>query len=110
MGVQVASHFIPRGKRVVTAKYRIWETEEFDSMGYGTLEDLPIVVLIDDMTASAGEIIAMALQEQIGAKLIGITSFGKGTIQTMDVFNDGASIKYTVGKWFAPSGKNIDAV
>ncbi|MEI7558877.1 MAG: S41 family peptidase [bacterium] len=60
------------------------------------------------MTASAGEIIALALRENIGAQLIGTQTFGKGSIQTMDEFPDGASLKYTVGKRYAPNGENIN--
>jgi carboxyl-terminal processing protease len=60
------------------------------------------------MSASASEIIALALKEQIGAKLVGVQSFGKGTIQTMDDFKDGASLKYTIGKRYSPSGANIN--
>jgi carboxyl-terminal processing protease len=71
---------------------------------------LPIVVLVDGLTASAGEIIALALQEDIGAKIIGAQSFGKGSIQTMEEFNDHASLKYTIGKRYSPLGKNIDKI
>ncbi len=60
------------------------------------------------MTASAGEIIALALQEQIGARVVGTQTFGKGSIQTLYDFADGDSLKYTVGKWYAPNGENID--
>ena len=67
-----------------------------------------MVVLVDWLTASAGEIIALALQEQIGAKLIWTQTFGKWSIQTMDEFPDGASLKYTVGKRYTPNGENID--
>jgi len=66
--------------------------------------------LIDGMTASAGEIIAMALQEQAGATLLGTQTFGKGSIQTMDEFVDGASLKYTIGRWYSPKGLNIDTI
>jgi len=67
-----------------------------------------MVVLVDGLTASAWEIIALALQEQIGAQLVGTQTFGKWSIQTMDEFNDGASLKYTVGKRYTPNGENID--
>lgn len=77
IAVEIASHFIPKNKIVVTAKYQSFPTEIYTSQGYGNFEGKPIVVLIDGMTASAGEIIAMALQEQIGATLIGTQTFGK---------------------------------
>lgn len=108
IAVEVASHFIPKDKLIVSAKYTTFEDEKMISEGYGDLENIPVVVLIDGMTASAGEIIALALQQNIGAKLIGTQTFGKGSIQTLESFDDGASLKYTVGKRYAPNGVNID--
>lgn len=109
IAVDIASHFVPQNKLIVSAKYKqLWE-EEFYSKGFDWL-NIPIVVLIDWYTASAGEIIALALQEQIGAKLIGTQSFGKWSIQTLEDFDDGASLKYTIGKRYSPSWKNIDKI
>lgn len=84
--------------------------ESFYSDGYGNLENISTVVLVDELSASASEIIALALQEQIGAKIVGKQTFGKGSIQTMSEFNNGTSLKYTIGKRYSPSGKNIDKV
>lgn len=108
ISVQIASHFIPKGKLVVSTKYTTFEDEKLLSEGYEDYQNLPMVVLVDGLTASAGEIIALALQEQIGAQLVGTQTFGKGSIQTMDEFDDGASLKYTVGKRYTPNGENID--
>ena len=108
VSVQVASHFIPKGKLVVSTKYTTFEDEKLLSERYEDYQDLPMVVLVDGLTASAWEIIALALQEQIGAQLVGTQTFGKWSIQTMDEFNDGASLKYTVGKRYTPNGENID--
>lgn len=108
IAVEVASHFVPKDRLVVSAKYTVFEDEKMYSFGYSDLQGLPVVVLIDGLTASAGEIIALALQQEIWAKLVGTQSFGKWSIQTMSDFPDGASIKYTVGKRYAPNGTNID--
>ncbi len=108
IAVNIASHFIPKGKLVVSARYTTFEDEHMKSQGYTDLQWLPVVVLVDGLTASAWEIIAIALQQQIGATLVGTTTFGKWSIQTMTDFADGASLKYTVGKWYAPNGTNID--
>lgn len=110
IAAEIVSHFLPKNKLVVTAKYKTFQDEEYLSRGYNDLTGLPVIVLIDGMTASAGEIIAMALQEQMGAKLVGTQSFGKGSIQTMDEFADGASLKYTIGKRYSPKGENIDKI
>jgi len=108
IAVSIASHFIPKDKIVVSAKYKWYENENYYSKWYGEFEWLPIVVLVDWMTASAWEIIAMALQEQAWAKLLWTTTFGKWTIQTMNEFYDWDSIKYTIWKWFAPNKQNIN--
>jgi len=108
VSVEIASHFIPKGKLVVSSKYTTFEDEKLLSEWYTDYQNIPMVVLVDWLTASAGEIIALALQEQIGAQLVGTQTFGKWSIQTMDEFDDGASLKYTVGKRYTPNGENID--
>ncbi|MCK9467223.1 MAG: S41 family peptidase [Candidatus Absconditabacterales bacterium] len=110
VAVEVVSHFITKGQLVVSANYKGYQDEKYYSKGFAEFEGLKTIVLIDGMTASAGEIIAIALQEQAGAKLLGTNSFGKGTIQTLDEFRDGDSLKYTIGKRFPPSDKNIDNI
>lgn len=108
IAVEVASHFIPKDKLVVSTKYTVFEDEKMTSYGYPDFQNIPIVVLMDGLTASAGEIIALALQQEVGAKLVGTQTFGKWSIQTMSDFPDWASLKYTVGKRYAPNGMNID--
>lgn len=109
IAVEIASHFVPINKLIVSSKYKqLWE-EEYYSRWYDVFQK-PIVVLIDWYTASAWEIIALALQEQIDAKIVWTQSFGKGSIQTMEDFDDWASLKYTIWKRYSPSGKNIDEV
>jgi len=110
IAVDIASHFIPKGKLVVSAKYTVFQDENLVSKWYGDFENIPVVVLIDGLTASAGEIIALALQHHIGAQLIGTTSFGKWSIQTMTDFVDGASLKYTVGMRYSPNGMHVDTI
>lgn len=110
ISVEILSHFVPKDKLVVTAKYKNFNDEIFNSKWYGDFENLPIVVLMDGMTASAWEIISMALQEQAWAKLVWTQSFGKWSIQTIDNFSDWDSVKYTIGKRYAPSGKNINKI
>ena len=110
IAVEISSHFIEKWKLIVSAKYKWYEDESYYSKWFWEFEDMDIVVLIDWMTASAWEIIAMALHEQAWAKLVWTTTFGKWTIQTLDEFSDGDSLKYTIWKWFPPSEKNIDKV
>lgn len=108
ISVEIVSHFIAQWDLVVSAKYKWYEDEKYYSKWFGEFEWIKTVVLIDWMTASAGEIIALALQEQAWAKLLGDTSFGKWTIQTLEEFNDGDSLKYTIWRRFPPSDKSID--
>ncbi len=110
VAVQIVSHFIPKWKLVVSAKYKAWDSEEYKSFWYWDLQDIPVVILIDDFSASASEIIALALQEQVWAKLIWIKTFWKGTIQTIEQFKNWDSLKYTVWKWYSPSWKNISHI
>jgi len=108
IAVEIASHFVPEGKLITTARYAWYPEETFVSLWYNEFNNIPIIILIDWLTASAGEIIAIALQEQIGATLIGTQTFGKWSIQTLYEFSDKDSLKYTIGRRYGPSGTNID--
>ncbi len=108
IAVEVASHFVPKDKVIVTTKYRIYPQEVYKSYGYGDFENYPVVVLVDWLTASASEIISAALRDNIGAKLVGTKTFGKGSIQTIEDFEDGSSLKYTIWRWYTPKGQNVD--
>jgi carboxyl-terminal processing protease len=103
--VKIAGQFIPKGRLVVQTVSRNSSPEKMLSPGPGTT--LPVVVLMDQDTASAAEILAAALHEDIGAPLVGTKSYGKGTMQETTSFADGSSLKYTVGKWLTPNGEWI---
>lgn len=70
--------------------------------------DYPIIVLIDENSASASEILAAALKDSYGAKLVGKNSFGKGKVQQTHRLTDGSMVKYTTAKWYTPNDVNID--
>lgn len=110
VAVQIVSHFIPKWELVVKSKYAWFADEIYTSKWYWDFEWMKVIVLIDWLTASAGEIMALALQEQVNATILWTKSFGKGTIQTLHEFDDGASLKYTIWKWFPPSGICIDKI
>jgi carboxyl-terminal processing protease len=76
----------------------------YDTTRVGVLEGLPVYVLIDGGSASASEILAGALKDNIGAILVGTKSFGKGTIQDAKQFDDGSGVHITVAKWLTPDG------
>jgi carboxyl-terminal processing protease len=75
----------------------------------GTLENFPLIVLIDEYSASASEIVAGALQDNKRALIMGRRSFGKGSVQSVVKLGDGSGLKLTVGRYYTPSGKSIQA-
>lgn len=106
--VDIATHFLPNETLVVSTKYSIFPSEDIFTRTTGELVDKPLVILVDALTASAGEIIAWALQQKIGAKLVWTTTFWKWSIQTVTEILDGAWLKYTIGKRYLPDGTNVD--
>ena len=67
-----------------------------------------IVVIINESSASASEILALALKESAGATLVGTKSFGKGTVQDTKVYQNGSMAKYTTAYWLSPNGNSIN--
>ena len=106
--VNLAGWFLEKGKIVVSEKFRSGEKEEFKSYGSGFLKNLPIVVLVNEGSASASEILAGALRDNRGVKLIGKKSFGKGTVQELQMLKDGSMVKITVAYWLLPKGHQIE--
>ena len=106
--VTIASHFLPLGSPVVMAKYRLYNTEMYKSEWTHDI-DIPVVILVDEWTASASEILALALKEnRKDVTIVGSKTFGKWSIQSLQPVSFGGSVKLTVGKRFSPSGKTID--
>ncbi|WHY54693.1 S41 family peptidase [Peribacillus simplex] len=104
--IEMASLFIPNGKVVLQVEERSGKKEVYKSENDGELK-IPVVVLIDDGSASASEIVAAAVSESADIPLIGVKSFGKGTVQTAQDFEDGSNFKYTAAKWLTPEGNWI---
>ncbi|HEX8946676.1 MAG TPA: S41 family peptidase [Candidatus Paceibacterota bacterium] len=106
--VDIASHFLPKDDVVVTEDYEGKQDNIVHrSVGYGDLpSDMKVVILIDQGSASASEILSGALQDHHVATLVGTRSFGKGSVQEL-VDIDGGSLKITVARWLTPSGRSI---
>lgn len=94
-------------KVVVTEKVGDRVVEELRSGSRPILNGVPTVVLVDEFSASASEIVAGALQDYDAAQLIGQTTFGKGSVQQLISLPEGAQLKVTIARWFTPEGRNI---
>jgi carboxyl-terminal processing protease len=108
VAVDLAGWFLKSGDIVVKEKFSSDKQEIFKARGNGALVDLPTVVLVNQGSASASEILAGALRDQRGIKLIGETTFGKGTVQELKKFRDGSEMKISVAQWLLPNGDVID--
>jgi carboxyl-terminal processing protease len=108
VAVKVAEKFIPEKKLVVFTKGRKpAQNFEFISEEKNPVLNIPIVVLINEGSASGSEIVAGALQDYKRAIIIGIKSFGKGSVQTIIPLSDGSALRLTTSKYFTPLGKEI---
>ena len=108
--VEVASEFIGKGV-VLYEQYGDGKKNTFDVLPGGQATDpkIPMVVLINEGSASASEIVAGALQDDKRATLVGVTSYGKGSVQNwVPLNNDQGAVRVTIAKWLTPSGRTID--
>ena len=107
--IKLLWHFFPKWTIVSKSKYQWFADIDHESTWRWELKDYPLVVIADQLTASAWEIIALALQES-WAPVIWMQTFGKGSIQSVQDFKDWSSLKYTIWKWYSPNDINIDQV
>ena len=110
-GVKVADLFLDSRQEIVSTRGRArGSTKEFFDEARQAWPDLPIVVLVNDGTASAAEIIAGALQDHDRAVVVGAPTFGKGLVQTLFPLGEGVALKLTTARWFTPSGRTIQRI
>ncbi len=109
ISVRIAGLWLPEGMVVVSEEFRDESSnEKFTSPGNGALKNIPTVILINGGSASASEILAGALRDNLGIKLIGTKTFGKGTVQILKQLTDGSNVKVTVANWLLPKGETIE--
>lgn len=98
--------FLPKGKELLSVRGR-GEFQKFVAERDPLASDIPLVLLVDQYSASAAEIVAGALQDYDRALVLGTTSYGKGLVQSVYNLDGGYALKITTGKWYTPSGRSI---
>jgi len=108
--IEVTSEFIGKGV-IMYEKYGDGRRDEYTALGDGRATNIPLVVLINEGSASASEILAGALQDYGRAKLVGVQSYGKGSVQNWQLLsNDQGAVRVTIARWLTPKERTIDSV
>ena len=105
--VQIANEFLPKNRLIVYTQGRKSPRQEYRSDGRGSYQQIPLVILIDEISASASEILAGAIQDNDRGTIIGRRSFGKGLVQQPIAFGDQSMIRLTIARYYSPSGRCI---
>ena len=105
--IQMVNEFLPKGRLIVYTEGRKAPRENYPSNGTGSSQQMPLIVLLDEGSASASEIFAGAIQDNDRGTIIGRRSFGKGLVQQPIEFNDGSAIRLTIARYYTPSGRCI---
>jgi carboxyl-terminal processing protease len=105
--LNIANEFLEDGDLIVYTKGKAYPREDVYANGKGSCKMNPVVVMIDEWSASASEILAGALQDNDRAYIVGRRSFGKGLVQTEIPFRDGSAVRLTIARFYVPSGRCI---
>ncbi len=105
--IQMINEFLPKNRLIVYTQGRRVKKEEYYSNGQGSYEDIPLIVLTDEFSASAAEIFSGAIQDNDRGVIIGRRTFGKGLVQQPIDFTDGSMLRLTVARYYTPSGRCI---
>lgn len=105
--IEIATEFLPKGALIVYTEDRAGNQQREYSMRSGSLQNLELVVLVDESSASSSEIVAGALQDNDRGVIIGRRTFGKGLVQRQIPFSDGSAIRLTTARYYTPTGRSI---
>ena len=105
--IQMVNEFLPNNRLIVYTQGRKSPREDYSSNGTGSNQKMPLVVLVDEGSASASEIFAGAIQDNDRGTIVGRRSFGKGLVQQPIEFSDGSAIRLTIARYYTPSGRCI---
>jgi carboxyl-terminal processing protease len=108
--VQLLSYLLPKDTEAVKIRYRGDREEIQYTNGNPKLTNVPLVILINEGSASASEIMAGAIADHKRGIIMGTQSFGKGTVQSVENFSDGSSMRITIAQWFTPNGTSVNKV
>ena len=108
-GIAIASEFIDHGV-IVTEQYGDGTKDPHNATPGGLATTIPLVVLVNGNTASASEIVSGAIQDDGRGKLVGVLTYGKGSVQNWIPLSDGGTARITIAKWLTPNGHNIDKI
>lgn len=104
----IANLFIKKDKVIYSLEYK--DSKKTIKTTTNEYRSYPIVVLVNEYTASASEVLTLALKESYGAVVVGTKTFGKGKVQVTSTLSDDTMIKYTTAKWYSPNNNNIDEI
>jgi carboxyl-terminal processing protease len=108
--IMVGSEFLPDGV-VAFEEYGDGTRDTFNVSGKGIATEIPMVVLVNEWSASASELVAGALQDRARAQLVGVTTYGKGTVQNwISLSDDEGAVRVTIARWLTPNGRNVTGI
>ena len=109
--VELAERFLPKGEKIVSVKSKVPEQrKEYVSSGTKTFNDYPLIVLVNQFSASASEIFSAAMQDHDRGVIIGTKTFGKASVQSVIPLDDKAGMKLTTARYVSPNGRMIDGI
>lgn len=107
---EIGSMFVPKGGILIQQDIYNGEKLVSKSKGNILIEFEEIIILVNENSASASEVLTAAIKENMDATVVGVTTYGKGTVQQQHAFSDGSALKYTVAEWLTPNGNHINGV